>query len=279
MLTPNSSRHYLSVSTSYKQDPWNLIEWLEYHIIVGVNHFYIYNNDHNARFSNHILKPYVEEGYVTVVKSANLFRGNRQAAAHNHALNLARTKTIWLAMLDIDEFIYPLVDDKIMLAKYDLYGQVMLNYACFGSSGHIIRPNLQTQAYLRRAKDGWEWNELCKAIGQVQKVQSVKHHHHFVTGKGKTVDEDGKVCGWVKKYKGKYLRINHYMARSIEDYKVKMSRGNPLGEKRDWKWFKWADRNEIYDDGLWNRFGNKILTAIEKRRKLFNYSKGKVLIM
>ncbi len=283
MLNPNIP-HYLSVSVSYKKEAWNLIEWLEYHIIVGVNHFYIYINDENPKFSNSILKPYMEEGFVTIVNSARMFTNshNRQASAHHHALARAVNKTRWLAMLDMDEFLYPVVENTVsnVLRNYHESAQLLVNYACFGSSGHEFRPELQTSVYLKRARDGWEWNKLCKGIGQVQHLRAARHHHFFQVLPGRAqVDEDKKHCGWVKNYKGKYLRINHYLTRSREDYMEKMKRGNPIGEKRDWNWFNWANRNEVYDDGLWTRFGEQLLYAVNRRRSLLNYSRKKITIL
>lgn len=160
----------------------------------------------------------------------------------------------WLALLDSDEFLYPVKNDNIsrVLKNYEDIPAIAVNYLCFGSNNLNLRPEMQIEAYTKRSKDNWEWNRLTKAIGQTQLVSHCDHHHKF---KSPLYTEDKKKCKWVKKFEGNYLRIIHYMARSKEDFEVKMKRGNPIGEKRDWKWFQWADRNEVVDEGIKNRFG------------------------
>lgn len=271
----------LSISVSYKDDLYNLIEWLEYHLIVGVQHFYIYNNDKNPYTAQSILQPYMNEGVVTMVHSAKMFtrpRVNRQADAHHHCLQRSRGKTRWLAMLDMDEFLYPLKTDNIndVLKDYEAYPQLLINYCCFGSSGIKRKQDFQTQSYVNRAKDNWRWNHLCKGIGQVDKIKNCLHHHCFAVA---GVDENKKACNWVKPYSGKILRINHYLTRSQDDYHQKMLRGNPLGEKRDWNWFNWANRNEVYDDGIWVRFGERIMASINRKKKIWNKSKERIMVL
>jgi hypothetical protein len=61
--------NYLSALAIFRQeDPW-LNEWLNYHIHVGIEHFYLLNHDIDAGDpgckSDAILKPYVEKGLVT----------------------------------------------------------------------------------------------------------------------------------------------------------------------------------------------------------------------
>jgi hypothetical protein len=108
----------------------------------------------------------------------------------------------------------------------------------------------------------------------VDKVNFAAMHHHF---DGLILDENRRMCGWVKPYSGNILRINHYMARSREDFEVKMRRGNPFHEKRDWGWFNWADRNEVFDDGM-ARFVPEMKANIEKRWKNFLFSKRKIAL-
>jgi hypothetical protein len=271
------NENFLGVSTCYKNDPWHIIEFIEYHLLVGVRKFYIFNNDFNPKKANRILYPYVQQGLVANIHSAGWFNGpkeNKQQKCHTHALRMAKGKCKWLAMLDFDEFIYPVQHDNLIepLKTLSHLRQVAFNYACFGSAGLRYRPVLQTESYNRRARFNWAWNRLCKSIGQVNKVHYAMHHHHF---DGLILDERGKMCGWIKPYKANLLRINHYMARSKEDFEIKMRRGNPFGEKRDWGWFNWADRNEVLDNGMM-RFVPEMKENIKKRWKNFLRSKRKV---
>lgn len=274
MLRSKSLKHYLAVSVSYKSDLWNLLEFIEYHRLVGVSHFYICNNDDNPAFSSHILESYVSSGIVTHIPTAKMFKGtrNRQRAAHQFCLRIAKNKVKWLALLDMDEFLYPVKCDSVpqVLMNYTNFSSVVFNYTCFGSSHLFFRPQLQTESYVYRAPNHWKWNKLCKAIGQVQKVKDVQHHHYFDKN---MVDENKRRCDWVKPYTANVLRINHYLSRSRQDYQDKMRRGNPLREKRDWRWFHWADRNDILDVGMKDRFVDRLREALQEKGALLRKSR------
>lgn len=272
------SNVYLAAATLYKNDPWNILEWLEYHLIVGVRLFFIYNNDEDTRFSDAIFEPYVKRGLLVNNHSINWFATphvSKQADCHTHALRAAKGNARWLAMLDSDEFLYPIQHWNIpdVLRDYEDCNAVALNYANFGSSGLDFRPEMQTESYVRRAQDNWEWNRLSKAVGQTDRVDWCDHHHRFA---GAMVDEKKRPTDWIKEYSGEILRVNHYMARSREDFAVKMLRGNPFGERRDWNWFSWADRNEVFDDGMALRFAPSIRDALQSQLKHWYFSRMRI---
>lgn len=277
LKTEKHNKFDLAISVSYKTDLWNLIEFIEYHRLVGVEHIYLCNNDDNPTNSSRILAHYVDEGFVTNLHTVKRLAGqrNRQAAAHAICLSLAKNNARWLALLDMDEFLFPLNCDKVteVMKHYTDCQSVAFHYTCFGSSELKYRPELQTQSYFRRAPFAWNWNRLCKAIGQTDHVHNVLHHHFFNTNT--MCDEEKKKCGWVKPYMAKNLRVNHYMSRSREDYAYKMIRGNPFNERRDWSWFTWADRNEVYDDSM-KRFAGPLRDALERRKVLFHRSRRRV---
>jgi hypothetical protein len=281
-----SKAYKLAISVSYKQDLWNLLEFIEYHRLVGVQHIYICNNDEKIDTTNEILLPYIEDGFVDNIHTAKRWPHgrhiNRQAIAHNFILNRYRKDVQWLAMLDMDEFIFPLQANNVLevLKDYESYPAIALNYACFGSSGLSHKPFLQTEAYKYRAEDSWGWNRLTKSIGQTDKCVRCPHHHHFGIQKrfGSMIGENKKPCGWLRKFSGNILRINHYMARSKEDFEEKMRRGNPFGEKRDWRWFAWADRNEQYDFGM-DRFVPQLKENLMARRNLLVKSRRKIFFI
>lgn len=272
---------YLAAATLYKTDPWNILEWIEYHLHVGVRLFFIFNNDDDTRLSDAIFAPYVEKGLLINFHSKNWFtypRVSKQADCYTHALLAAKGRAKWLAILDSDEFIYPIHKESLVdvLRGYEDCASIACNYANFGSSGLKYRPELQTESYIHRAADNWEWNRLSKAIGQTAKFNFCDHHHKFA---GSLFDEHKNRCGWVKPFSGDLIRINHYMARSREDFYVKMLRGNPFGEKRDWNWFNWADRNEVFDDGMANRFAPAVREALENADRRWRLSQMKIAMV
>lgn len=114
-------RYNLSVCSLFCDETPHLIEWIEYHRLVGVDHFYLYNNGSRDR-PYELLKPYVQKGIVSLVEWSQLAQPPAddpesplfcwslgvQIPAYEHALAVrAKRETRWIAFLDIDEFLVP----------------------------------------------------------------------------------------------------------------------------------------------------------------------------
>ena len=73
---------YLSLCLIAKDENTYLKEWLDYHILLGVEHFWIYDNDSTIPLAKSI-QAYIEKGWVTV----NTIHGKgMQLYAYDHCL-------------------------------------------------------------------------------------------------------------------------------------------------------------------------------------------------
>ena len=63
----NETKYNVSICGIFKNEGKYLREWIEFHKIVGVEHFYLYNNNSEDNFRE-ILEPYIEDGLVTLVE-------------------------------------------------------------------------------------------------------------------------------------------------------------------------------------------------------------------
>jgi glycosyl transferase family 92 len=118
-----------------------LKEWIEYHKMIGIEHFYLFDNGSTDNYLE-IIEPYVQAGEVELFHYPK--RGeNQQQFVHiqcsiiyNQVLELARGKVKWLAIIDADEFIYPVKGKSLpkILKKYQEVGGVYVNYLFFGTS-------------------------------------------------------------------------------------------------------------------------------------------------
>ncbi|MBS0606593.1 MAG: glycosyltransferase family 92 protein [Verrucomicrobia bacterium] len=110
-------KYCFSICSLIKNEDKYLKEWIEYHKIVGVDHFYLYNNGSRDRTKD-VLAPYIKEGLVTLINWPNRFPGHMEddvlwaltvqlPAFENAAKFLAIKDTKWLAVVEIDEFIVP----------------------------------------------------------------------------------------------------------------------------------------------------------------------------
>lgn len=100
-------------------DPIQVISWLEYNLLIGFEHFYIFDNDPKEHGPlERLLVPYVQAGLVTYVwyplrdcicKSTDELNGSRmtisQALSSTSALRRYEHQTTFMGHFDIDEYI------------------------------------------------------------------------------------------------------------------------------------------------------------------------------
>src|SRR5690606_2094290 len=110
---------------------------LTFHSGIGVDHFYLYNDQSDDGFDR-VLEPWMAKGMVTLIDWPRL----GQVKAYNHCLKSCRHRTRWLALIDIDEFLFsPIEKDlKTVLASYRDVPAIFVYWVLFGSSGHRSRP-------------------------------------------------------------------------------------------------------------------------------------------
>lgn len=124
-------KYQLSIGAIFKNEAKYLKEWIEYHRIVGVDHFYLYNNESRDRFIE-VLDPYIRSGIVTLKNwhdflgpfdedKAFLWALSTQVSAYeNILLTLALPESEWLAFVGVDEYLVPPDVDKLtdILERY-----------------------------------------------------------------------------------------------------------------------------------------------------------------
>ena len=96
----------------------------------------------------------------------------------------------WCAFLDADEFIGNGAADgasaaaaetfSMFLGRHASHCAIGLNWALFGSAGHMERPpGLLQEAFLRRAEDGFAVQRHIKSLVRPQYTMGVHHAHGF----------------------------------------------------------------------------------------------------
>ena len=66
-VKPRSKKYKVAICAIFKNEALYLKEWIEYHKIVGVEHFYLYNNNSEDNYEA-ILAPYIQDGTVTLTQ-------------------------------------------------------------------------------------------------------------------------------------------------------------------------------------------------------------------
>ena len=124
------------VGAIFKNEAKYLKEWIEFNRIVGVQHFYMYNNFSDDNYME-VLEPYIQEGIVDLIDWP-VKQG--QISAYKDCYDKHRKDAKWIGFIDIDEYIVPNKMDSI----YDFLklfeknrAAVIVNWRIFGTSGHI----------------------------------------------------------------------------------------------------------------------------------------------
>ncbi len=228
-------KNFVSIVAIVRNEALNFPEWIEYHRIVGVDKFYIYDNG-STDDTHKVLQPYIDSGVVEYI----YFPGEKmQIAAYNHFIEHFKNETKWAATIDLDEFI---VSKKSTLLKFlddqkANIAQILVPWVFFGSNGHIKHPSgLVIENYTKRASRA----KMYKSIFNPRLVISANVHKHVVVDK--TI-----------KPKMTEIMINHYYCKSWSDYSKRATRGDACyGKDYATKTFTKAkfdsmDTNDVYD--------------------------------
>lgn len=244
--------HTLSIMAIMKNEGPYLKEWLDYHILVGIEKFYLYDNESTDN-TKKILAPYIKKGIVDYT----YWPGKaQQMVAYTDGFNKHANDTKWLAVIDLDEFIVAKDYDNIVdflntLPKH--FAQLVIGWEQYGSSGHKKKPKgLVIENYKHHASKSWG----IKSIVNPRLVYET-HNPHTQGVAGFTIDENGKKLGKIIQDENRNIttnkiRVNHYITKSFDEYIARMNQGSATGqistEYRGIDKFKWYDRNEVYDD-------------------------------
>jgi hypothetical protein len=77
-----------------------LAEWIAYHLIVGVDKFWLVGND-SKDYPEAVLEPYIAARLVDFTQWPGR---TQQFETYNALILLLRNQTFWVAVMDLDEF-------------------------------------------------------------------------------------------------------------------------------------------------------------------------------
>jgi hypothetical protein len=220
------SQTYLSICAHYQNEGPYLREWIEFHRLVGVEHFYLYDNQST---DSHLeeLAPYVEEGIVTLHPWEPV--PPHQADLYDDFLSRHREESRWVAFIDCDEFLFSPTGRSVaeVLAEYERWPGVGVNWATFGRSGHVAKPpGGVIENYLMRSDT--PSNSYFKSIVDPARVIRCRNGHEFIYESLLAVDENHypiqKKLSRTKSVSFARLRINHYVTKSDEESRARLGR-------------------------------------------------------
>lgn len=256
--------YYLSVAAIMKNEKPYLKEWLEYHLMQGVEHFYLCDND-STDGTFEYLEPYIKNNTITYIKQSGI---NQQLACYEKIVEKYKDKTAWMAFIDIDEYLVPLKakDMKAFLKEFDDVSEVSLHWMNYGDSNALTRPQgLMTEFFTSHGKF---LNHTVKSIVRPEKIIDFKlfGSNHYMRVAGNSVNEYHKPVEFMLNFNisGDKARVNHYIIKTFSEFLYKKKRGHPEGKPIDFEYYFFHNENDIKNDTSMVRFLPKLKERMKK---------------
>jgi hypothetical protein len=219
---------YLSICSMYRNEARYLTEWIEFHRLVGVERFFLLDNESDDE-SLEVLAPYIAEGIVVRYQQPGSARGQAELdeikmPGFQHCIDTHGAEVRWMAFIDTDEYLFSPTGRPVpeLLAAHERWPAVAVNSVFIGASGHVTRPDgLVLENYTKTLEV--DSARLVKSIVDPARVTRCVSAHRFEYTHAAAVDENGYPVpvGKSKSLSVERLRLNHYFARSEEDVRAK----------------------------------------------------------
>lgn len=259
-LSAGKYEHELAVCAIFRDEAPYLKEWIEFHRLVGVEKFYLYNNLSQDEYQK-VLRSYIKKGIVTLVdwnydyQDVGRWSGI-QCGAYDDCLVKVKEKVRWLAFLDLDEFLFAVHENDLrkFLKEYRSFGAVAVNWQMYGTGGvKKIPPNkLLIESLLYKGETDYEANCHVKSIVQPKYVQRALSPHHFLFQQGRyqvNSDKQQFEGPWSPSILIDKVRVNHYSSRDGDFfYRVKLPRRIAWQEGKEGIIQRDKETSKVYDD-------------------------------
>ena len=242
----------IAIGAIMKDEGPYLKEWLDFHILVGIKKFFLYDNESTDN-TTEILKPYIERG---IVEYHYIPGAQKQYDAYRDILENHSGDTKYIAFIDLDEFLVPVQNKTVPEFLHTLpkdFTCVVTSWVLYGSSGHIKKPRglvIENYKYHQPKPHG------CKSIVNPRLIIELQLHISFVAGF--VYDENGHKLGRIDQAHNppsvNKIRCNHYMTKSKQEFEQRLARGGGINgpdsvrNKRKAQKFEQLNTGAVYDD-------------------------------
>ncbi len=250
----------LAVASQFYNDAHFLEEWIEYHLLVGVEHFWLYD-DSSTDHWREVLDRFIGAGTVEVIPCSLPRVGShndRQVVSFQDAVARARGRARWLALIDTDEFLLPRQDATVtecLERHFSDASAVYVNWRNFGPNGvwlgrasPILTKLTACAEYLHPTSGSG------KSILRPEWVrrEEIWYVHHAPLAEGGTyLNGDGETIPVGKlepqldgRAHDRLIRLNHYRMRD-EGFFRSAKLALPRGDMPEWERWIW-DEYQIF---------------------------------
>lgn len=225
----------LAVCSLFRREAPYLREWIEFHLMMGVEHFYLYDDASEDHWWP-VLRPYDAMGLTTIIDFP--LRGRTQVDAYQHCINRLTGKDILLAVIDIDEFLWSPKFDTLTeaIASVPLpeqWSALTAQWMCFGSGGqqdYENRPVIERFTWRPREENFYnQWQKCILNLSADPAIQVQSGDPHIFNTSYGMFDENGQPTYCPKEnHSSEILRINHYFTKSRQEWETRHPVDEPI---------------------------------------------------
>ncbi|HEY4251503.1 MAG TPA: glycosyltransferase family 2 protein [Roseomonas sp.] len=256
-----------------------LLEWIAFHLAIGFEHVFLYDNESTDDTAALLALPGVAR-HVTVTPWRTVDGKAPQARAYADWLRRLGPQAEWVAPLDLDEFVNLKRHDSIadFLADYPDAGAIGLNWRLFGDNGQRDQqPGLVIERFTAAAAADFGPNHLGKAIIRVAEVEEIGIHTPRLRAGSRFVNPDHVALKPLPAARQDVVsfgkaQVNHYFGKSWAEWERKRSRGraavnadHAVAMRPDGH-FHFHNRNDEIDDSIL-RFQPRAMAMLEQLRQ------------
>ena len=262
----------LSICMMFNNEERYIREFVEFHLMQGVEQFYLYNRL-STDSTVEVLKPYIDSGIVDLKDWAfPLYHSNGREAfidSHQDCIDRLRGRHEWLAMVDSDEMLFSPKFDTVTEALATIpehWGAIGVHWMVFGAGNETEwRDAPVIERFTWRPSESNPLNRWYKSIVRLDDptLNTKGSTHTYQTTNG-TFNENGVSLPdneW--DHTSSLLRINHYFTKSRPEWEAR----HPLEQdgviyERDES--RWSDVQELHTD---DRTIQRFLPELRERLK------------
>ena len=232
--------------------------WLAWYHVLGFDACIVYDDDSTDGTRDVVAA-------AAKVQDIRLYRSfgeraarhsTRQDRSYRHAIETFRVEFDWIGFFDADEYLR-LMDCATIhefLRRFPAGGAVSINWCCYGSSGHVLKPTLPpVEAYTWHSRPTAYINRHVKTLLHLASwTGNYINMHGFEVAPDKAVDPAGVPLRWTETYgiadalpDWSVAKIMHYQCRSMEHFIERLKRTPSL--PRSTATWTALDLNDIED--------------------------------
>lgn len=276
-LKANTPPYKMAVCAIFRNEQHNLAQWIVYHYLLGVDHFYLLDNDSDDN-SLSVLKPFIDMNLVTYLPWNGDFHNmlQKQFEYCSNATEFAPL-TQWMGLFEVDEYLVMPghdFDESIYLSKdlskeppnfplhqyLDDYrrsrcGGVWLDRMDFDSNGHPKRPDgLIMSQFTSRMLSVKYPKAFGKNIVLFEGLDRLSGGHNFNAKDGwsRCFADHTKITSGslleVTHHVYEPIRLNHYVTLSHQECLGKIDTLKKRNSEDDWRVMhgkQYCDKNMV----------------------------------